>query len=173
MFIFLASANRKYLSFVPGKFSARTARKTPIVLAAALEYLCAEILELAGHSARDHKRYRIVPRDIYLAVHNDAELSRLFSQATIAGGGAMPNIHEVLLPKRSMTRNLPAANEDNGQSKRAKASKTDGDNEQGAVKSKKRKAPAADEDIDQSGPQSKKDKPAAQKNAEIKQSEEF
>jgi histone H2A len=73
----------------------------PVYLAAVLEYLCAEILELAGNAARDNKKSRIIPRHITLAVKNDEELNKLLGNVTIASGGVLPNIHSVLLPKKS------------------------------------------------------------------------
>lgn len=60
-----------------------------------------QVLELAGNAARDNKKNRIVPRHIQLAVRNDEELSKLLGTVTIAAGGVLPNIHTVLLPKKT------------------------------------------------------------------------
>ena len=82
-----------------GKYASRVGAGAPVYLAAVLEYLCAEVLELSGNAARDNKKARIVPRHIQLAVRNDEELSKLLSGVTIAAGGVLPNVHSVLLPK--------------------------------------------------------------------------
>ncbi|KAJ1474683.1 hypothetical protein T484DRAFT_1659298 [Baffinella frigidus] len=68
-----------------------------------MEYLAAEVLELAGNAARDNKKSRIIPRhgSRQLAVRNDEELNKLLGGVTIAAGGVLPNIHSVLLPKKS------------------------------------------------------------------------
>lgn len=84
-----------------GKYADRIGGGSPIYLAAILEYLTAELLELAGNAARDNKKSRIVPRHIQLAIKNDEELSKLLGSVTISQGGVLPNIHQVLLPIRS------------------------------------------------------------------------
>ncbi|KAJ6376494.1 hypothetical protein OIU76_025611 [Salix suchowensis] len=70
------------------------------------------VLELAGNAARDNKKTRIVPRHIQLAVRNDEELSKLLGDVTIANGGVMPNIHNLLLPKKTGGSSKASADDD-------------------------------------------------------------
>lgn len=84
-----------------GHYAERIGAGAPVYLSAVLEYLSAEILELAGNAARDNKKSRIIPRHIQLAVRNDEELNKLLANVTIAQGGVLPNIQAVLLPKKT------------------------------------------------------------------------
>ncbi|RXG59784.1 Histone H2A [Armadillidium vulgare] len=71
-------------------------KKKRIYLAAA------KVLELVGNAARENKKTRFTPRHLHqLGIRNDEELNQLLSGITKAQGGVLPNIHAVLLAKKT------------------------------------------------------------------------
>eukprot|EP00798_Chlamydomonas_sp_ICE-L_P016915 gene16915-biopygen25829 len=92
-----------------GKYAERVGAGAPVYLAAVLEYLCAEVLELAGKRCPRQQEDQDRPRQVQLAIRNDEELSKLLGSVTIANGGVLPNIHSVLLPKKSSKKETDSA----------------------------------------------------------------
>jgi len=64
----------------------RLSFNSAVYLAAVIEYIIAEILELSGNEAKNKGRVRLTTRFIYLGISNDSELSELFKNVYLAGG---------------------------------------------------------------------------------------
>lgn len=70
-----------------------------VYLAATLEYLASEVLELSGNAAYDNRSRRILPRHIKLATKYDEDLAKLVGKHSVMAGGGQPAISFIVLPK--------------------------------------------------------------------------
>jgi len=79
------------------------ANLAPVYLAAVLEFITHEILDISVNICNQNKHVRITIRDMELAVRNDVELNALFKKLNISflGGGVVPFIHSSLLVKKN------------------------------------------------------------------------
>jgi histone H3/H4 len=67
----------------------------PVYLAAVLEFITFDILDISVKHSKETKHNRITVRDMELSVRNDIELDTLFKKYNISflGGGVVPFIH--------------------------------------------------------------------------------
>ena len=73
-----------------GRYAKRVGSGAPVYMAAVLEYLVAEILEVSVMVVRQNKKNRIVPRYIFLGLKEDEEFNKLFAHTIITGSGVRP-----------------------------------------------------------------------------------
>ena len=69
-----------------GRYSRRVSKGAAVFLAATLEFLTQELLELSSKTVPTGAK-RITPRAITLAVRHDADLGSLLNNVTISRGG--------------------------------------------------------------------------------------
>nr|P06898.3 RecName: Full=Histone H2A type 2 [Xenopus laevis]AAA49762.1 histone H2A [Xenopus laevis]CAA26810.1 unnamed protein product [Xenopus laevis] len=84
-----------------GNYAERVGAGAPVYLAAVLEYLTAEILELAWERLPEITKRPVLSPGTCNSLCNDEELNKLLGGVTIAQGGVLPNIQSVLLPKKT------------------------------------------------------------------------
>ncbi|ELP85923.1 histone H2a, putative [Entamoeba invadens IP1] len=83
---------RIHAALKKGRYGEHVNKMASVYLTAVIEYLVAEVLELAGGQAKDFGKTRITPRHIQLAVRSDLELNDLLKDVTIINGGVFPNV---------------------------------------------------------------------------------
>jgi len=86
-------------NIIRDNYKGRIGSGTAVYLAAVLEYISAEILELTGNATVDNKEKTLKSRYLMLAINNDEELKKLAQTIDwdILGGGVIPNIHSEIL----------------------------------------------------------------------------
>lgn len=88
--VFPASRIRKTL-----KKDGRTKRvsaTSSVCVATALEYLCAEIVELAAQRCQREKRKRITPNDIVITLRADPELHQMTEGLALSAGETLKQL---------------------------------------------------------------------------------
>lgn len=83
------------------KYNKKIGSTAPVYLAAVLEYITAELLELSGNVARSHpnRRSTMKIRDLYLAIENDHELNDMMHRLNmgITGGGNTVHVEDAVI----------------------------------------------------------------------------
>lgn len=77
-----------------GQYARRVGASSAVYLAAVLEYLTAELLELSAKTVQGQKKpaKRITPRAMTLAVRHDEDLGALLKDVTLSRGGVLPTV---------------------------------------------------------------------------------
>ena len=83
-----------------GRYAERCGSSAGAFMAAVLEYITGEILELAGDITHDEKKKTIMPRHINLGIRSDSELQKLMANTVIFEGGHQVKINTFLLPEK-------------------------------------------------------------------------
>ncbi|BHF68424.1 hypothetical protein SprV_0301145800 [Sparganum proliferum] len=79
----------------------RISASAAVYLAAVLEYMTCELLDLAGNVAKAGKRKLLTPRFIMIAATSDSEISKMLQKVTFPFSGVQPAILPQLLSRAS------------------------------------------------------------------------
>jgi histone H2A len=74
----------------------RVGGSAPVYLAAVVEYIAHEVLEVAGNHTRASKRKRVTPQDVIAGIRGDGELATLFSHIATYTGDKLDNVNGAL-----------------------------------------------------------------------------
>eukprot|EP00758_Cryptobia_borreli_P014614 Tbor_TRINITY_DN5938_c2_g2::TRINITY_DN5938_c2_g2_i2::g.18814::m.18814/K11251/H2A; histone H2A len=86
-----------------GQYAKRVSGSSGVYMAAVLEYLTAELLELSSKALgakKKGKSSRITPRTVTVAVRNDDDLGALLKDVTVSRGGVLPTASKALAKKK-------------------------------------------------------------------------
>ena len=83
------------------RYAERVSGQAGVYMAAALEYVASEMLEIAGAVCQDEGKHLITPKHLNLGLRSDEEFSKLISSVMISQGGTKVFVHEALQKKKA------------------------------------------------------------------------
>ena len=89
--IFSPARCNRYLK--QGRYSQRFGQSAGVFMAGVLEYLCAEVLDLAHQVCTEQKKKTLQPKHLNLAFRTDQELGLLMHHATFTSSSVPVNVH--------------------------------------------------------------------------------
>ena len=81
-------------------YAERIGKSASVFMACVLEYITAEILEVAGEVCEAHKKKTISPSHINLGMRSDFELAKLGANMIVSNSSLPLNINPFLNPKK-------------------------------------------------------------------------
>jgi histone H2A len=89
----------------------RVGGSAPVYMSAVAEYVAAELLAVAGNNTIKHKRKRITPEDIAVAIRSDRELNLVCGNVAFAVDGVVKGVVKTITPGAAKP-SKPAAEEE-------------------------------------------------------------
>ncbi|XQJ26767.1 histone H2A [Leishmania guyanensis] len=85
-----------------GQYARRVSASGAVYMAAVMEYLTAELLEMSVKAAAQSpkKPRRLTPRIMMTAVRHDEDLNSLLKHVTLARSGVVPSLHKAITKKK-------------------------------------------------------------------------